>query len=151
MTVDGVMDEINWTLLSELQRDARISYSELSRKVSLSPPAVAERIKRMEEAGVLTGYRAVVDPARLGWGIQAIVQMPCHGASCILRDPSVLGWPEVLSIDRVTGDACSILRVMARSIAHFETVIDRLAVYGQPSSSVVLSSALAARPVERPS
>jgi len=142
MATDIVMDETNWALLEALQRDARVSYSELSRRVNLSPPAVAERIRRLEEAGVLLGYHAHVDPARIGWAIHAIVRMSCHGSRCVLRDPAVREWPEIVGIDRVTGDSCSILRVLTPSMAHFESVIDRLATFGRPSSSMVLSSAL---------
>lgn len=144
------MDATNWALLEELQRDARLSYAELAKRVHLSAPAVAERIRRMEDAGIIVGYRAQVDPARLGWGIHAIVRMPCHGTKCVLRDPQVAAWPEVISIDRVTGDACSILRVITPSIAEFEALIDRLAPFGRPSSMMVLSTALAWKPFTAP-
>ena len=144
------MDATNWALLEELQRDARISYTELSRRVHLSPPAVAERIRRMEDAGILVGYHAQVDPSRLGWAIHAIVRMPCHGTKCVLRDASVREWPEVIAIDRVTGDSCSILRVITPTIAEFESLIDRLAPFGQPSSMMVLSTALSWKPLRSP-
>jgi len=150
MSANLVMDETNWALLAELQRDARLPYSELSRRVHLSPPAIAERIRRMEEAGVLRGYHAHVDPAAIGWAIQAIVRMPCQGARCVLRDPDVRAWPEVVSIDRITGDGCSLLRVIAPDMAHFEAVIDRLATFGEPSSTMVLSSALTWKPLVPP-
>jgi Lrp/AsnC family leucine-responsive transcriptional regulator len=141
------MDETNWALLDELQRDARLTYSELSRRVHLSAPAVAERIRRMEEAGILVGYHAQIDPSRLGWAIHAIVRMSCHGPKCVLRDPQVRDWPEVVAIDRVTGDSCSILRVVAPTVARFEDLIDRLASYGRPESMMVLSTALSWKPL----
>jgi Lrp/AsnC family leucine-responsive transcriptional regulator len=145
-----VMDDTNWALLDELQRDARLSYSELSRRVHLSPPAVAERIRRMEEAGILTGYHAKVDPSRIGWAIHAIVRMPCHGTKCVLRDPRVREWPEIVAIDRVTGDSCSILRVITPTVAQFEDLIDRLAPFGRPESMMVLSTALSWKPLTTP-
>lgn len=141
------MDQLDWALLRELQIDARLSFSELSRRVHLSPPAVAERVRRLEESGVLTGYHAHIDLSRAGWEVVALIRMSCYGPSCVLRDPEVARWPEVLEIYRITGDACSMLKVAAGSIDSFERFIDRLARYGQPSSSMVLSTPLAWRPI----
>ncbi|GIG91953.1 AsnC family transcriptional regulator [Plantactinospora endophytica] len=138
---------MDWALLRELQADARLSFSELSRRVHLSPPAVAERVRRLEESGVVTGYHAHVDLARAGRNVVAMIRMSCYGARCILRDPAVPDWPEILEIHRITGDACSMLKVAAGSIEAFEQVIDRLAPYGQPSSTMVLSSPLDWHPV----
>ncbi|GAB3986658.1 Lrp/AsnC family transcriptional regulator [Plantactinospora veratri] len=142
-----MVDDMDWALLRELQADARLSFSELSRRVHLSPPAVAERVRRLEESGVVTGYHAHVDLARAGRNVVAMIRMSCYGARCILRDPDVPGWPEILEIHRITGDACSMLKVAAESIEAFEQVIDRLAPYGQPSSTMVLSSPLDWHPV----
>ncbi|WP_025618954.1 Lrp/AsnC family transcriptional regulator [Salinispora cortesiana] len=144
------MDEMDWALLRELQADARLSYSELSRRVHLSPPAVAERVRRLEEAGVITGYHAHVDPARAGRTVVALIRMSCYGTRCILNSPETTAWPEVMQIHRITGDACSMLTVTAGSIEEFEAVIDRLAPYGQPSSTMVLSTPLGWRPITPP-
>ncbi|MEV2272348.1 Lrp/AsnC family transcriptional regulator [Nonomuraea africana] len=141
------MDETDWELLRELQANARLSFNELSRRVHLSPPAVAERVRRLEESGVITGYHAHVDPAMAGWSVSAFIRMSCYGPRCVLRDPEVADWPEVREIHRVTGDACSILRVAAASMTAFEDLIDRLAAYGQPSSTMVLSSPLTGHPL----
>lgn len=141
------MDETDWALLRELQADARVSYRELSRRVHLSPPAIAERVRRLEETGVITGYHAHVDLTRTGWSVQALIRMSCYGARCVLRDPAVPTWPEVLEIHRVTGDGCSLLKVAAASMDAFEDLIDRLAPYGRPSSTMVLSTPLRWRPV----
>ena len=141
------MDDMDWALLRELQGDARLSFSELSRRVHLSPPAVAERVRRLEESGVISGYHAHVDLARAGRSVVAMIRMSCYGARCILRDPAVARWPEVLEIHRITGDACSMLKVGAGSIEAFEQFIDRLAGYGQPSSTMVLSTPLGWQPV----
>jgi Lrp/AsnC family transcriptional regulator, leucine-responsive regulatory protein len=137
------VDDMDWALLRELQADARLSFSELSRRVHLSPPAVAERVRRLEESGVVTGYHAHVDLSKAGRTVVAMIQMSCYGPRCVLRDPSVSQWPEVLEIHRITGDACSLLRVAAESMNGFEAVIDRLAPYGRPSSTMVLSTPLA--------
>jgi Lrp/AsnC family transcriptional regulator, leucine-responsive regulatory protein len=141
------VDDMDWRLLAELQTDARLSFSGLSRRVHLSPPAVAERVRRLEEAGVISGYHAHIDLPKAGWTVQAIIRMSCYGARCVLRDPAVRDWPEVREIHRITGDACCILKVAAASMDAFEEVIDRLAPYGQPSSTMVLSTPLDWRPV----
>jgi Lrp/AsnC family transcriptional regulator, leucine-responsive regulatory protein len=131
---------MDWALLAELQADARLSYSELSRRVHLSAPAVAERVRRLEEGGVISGYHAHVDLAGAGRGVVAMIRMSCYGARCVLRDQQVLGWPEILEVHRVTGDACCLLRVATSSMPAFENLIDRLAPYGQPASTMILSS-----------
>jgi Lrp/AsnC family transcriptional regulator, leucine-responsive regulatory protein len=144
-------DAIDWLLLDELQQDGRLSYKELARRINLSAPAVAERVRRLEQAGVITGYHAHVDPARAGRTVEALVRMACYGPRCLLRHPDVVEQsPEILEMHRLTGDACCVLRVAVASMYEFEALIDRLADYGQPSSTMVLSSPLPWRPV-RPS
>ncbi len=145
------MDAMDWALLAELQADARLSYSELSRRVHLSAPAVAERVRRLEETGVISGYHARVDLARAGRKVSALIRMSCYGVRCVLRDKQALAWPEIVEVHRVTGDTCCLLRVAATSMTAFEELIDRLAPYGQPSSMMMLSSPLpwrALTPVE---
>lgn len=144
------MDDMDWALLSELQTNSRLSFSELSRRVHLSPPAVAERVRRLEETGVITGYPAQVDLARAGWPVIAFIRMSCYGSHCVLRDPAIAAWPEVREIHRITGDACSLLKVASESMTTFENLIDRLAPYGPPSSTMVLSTPLVHRPVPPP-
>ncbi|WP_155369916.1 Lrp/AsnC family transcriptional regulator [Catellatospora vulcania] len=144
------MDDMDWALLRELQDDARLSFSELSRRVHLSPPAVAERVRRLEESGVIVGYRAHVDLTAAGRPVVALIQMSCYGAGCVLRDPAVPEWPEILEIHRITGDACSVLKVAATSMDAFEALIDRLAPHGRPSSTLILSTPLAWRPLTPP-
>jgi Lrp/AsnC family transcriptional regulator, leucine-responsive regulatory protein len=141
------MDAVDWRILAELQDDARLSQNELSRRVSLSAPAVAERVRRLVDQGVIDGYAARVNPAALGRAVQAFVQLDCYGARCVLKDPAVLEWPEVLELHRVTGDACCVLRVAVSDMAEFQGLIDRLAGYGKPTSSLLLASPLAWKPV----
>ena len=141
------MDRVDQQILGELQVDARLSFNELSRRVRLSAPAVAERVRRLEATGVITGYHARVDPGRVGRPVKAVVVMDCYGPSCVLRDPEVATWPEIREFYRVTGQGCSVLVVAVPSIQHFEELIDRLARYGRPSSSMVLSDMLPWSPV----
>jgi Lrp/AsnC family leucine-responsive transcriptional regulator len=141
------MDRVDRHILEELQADARLSFNELSRRVKLSAPAVAERVRRLETTGVIDGYHARVDPAHVGRPVQAVVVMDCYGPTCVLRDPEVAAWPEVRQFYRVTGQGCSVLVVAVPSIEHLEELIDRLARYGRPSSSMVLADVLPWCPV----
>jgi Lrp/AsnC family leucine-responsive transcriptional regulator len=144
------VDRVDWRILAELQDDARLSYNELSRRVNLSPPAVADRVRRLQESGVITGYHAHVDSSSAGLGVRAIVRMHCYGPTCLLRDPSVLSWPEVQTMHRVTGDDCSVLLVVVEDIPAFETLLDRLSIYGQSTSSMVLDDILPWSPLLPP-
>lgn len=120
------LDTRDWQLLESLQQDARQGYAELGRQVGLSAPAVAERIKRLEEAGVIAGYRAVVEPRRLGYSIDAMVRLRCDGGVCARIGALVEDIPEVLECRRLTGEDSALLHVVALSVAHLETVLDRL-------------------------
>jgi Lrp/AsnC family leucine-responsive transcriptional regulator len=143
-------DVTDWRLIDELQRDGRLSFNELGRRVSLSAPAVAERVRRLEEHGVITGYHAHVDPAKVGRTMAALVRMSCYGPNCLLRHPETLERdPAILEVHRLTGDSCCLLRVAVRTMTEFEELIDRLAEHGTPSSTMVLSSPIPWRPVGR--
>jgi Lrp/AsnC family leucine-responsive transcriptional regulator len=148
--VNATVDDVDWRLLAELQADARLSFNELSRRVHLSPPAVAERVRRLEDSGVLAGYHAHVDLAAAGWPVLAMVAMSCYGPRCVLRDPSILQWDNVLELHRVSGPECSVLKVVGRSMEEFEQTIDRLAESGRPTTMFVLSSPLPYKPVRPP-
>jgi len=143
------VDAVDWHLLAELQADARLSYNELSRRVNLSAPAVAERVRRLHDAGVITGYHAHVDPTRVGRQATALIRMHCYGPTCVLREPAVAGWPEVLQLHRVSGDVCCELLVSVGSMLELEGFIDRLASFGRPSTAMVLSSPITWKPVEK--
>ncbi|WP_353354849.1 Lrp/AsnC family transcriptional regulator [Intrasporangium sp. DVR] len=143
----GPVDRVDWHILSELQADARLSFNELSRRVKLSAPAVADRVRRLEDAGVIAGYHAQVALERVGRPVRAVVVMDCYGPTCLLRDPDVASWPEVQQLYRVTGQGCSVLVVATTSMDTFEELIDRLARYGRPSSSMILADQLPWSPV----
>lgn len=146
------MDAKDWQLLEALQHDARLGYAELGRKVRLSAPAVAERVKRLEEAGVIVGYRAVIETKRLGYGIDAMVRLRCDGGICARIGKIVADVPEVLDCRRLAGEDSALLRVVAMSITHLETVLDRLLKI-HPSIStttlIVLQTPHANRPITR--
>ncbi|MEU5693510.1 Lrp/AsnC family transcriptional regulator [Actinosynnema sp. NPDC020468] len=142
------LDSVDWALLDALQEDARLSYNELARRVHVSPPTVAQRVRRLEHAGVITGYRAVVDPVAVGRSVVALVRMKCYGPRCITVHPELLDdCPEVVEVVRLTGDICSVVKVVTTSITELERLLVRLGGYGETSSAMVLSTPIPWRPV----
>lgn len=136
----GLLDATNRRLLEELQRDGRTSLAELGRRVGLSSPAVSERLRRLEQEGVITGYRAEVDPYRLGYGLGVIIRS--RPAPRLLAQVAELArqTPEVVECHRVTGDDCYVMTAFVRDVVHLEEVIDRFAACGQTTTSVLQSS-----------
>jgi Lrp/AsnC family leucine-responsive transcriptional regulator len=146
MAVDS-LDDMDWRLLEALQRDGRASYADLGRLVGLSPSAVTERVRRLEESGVITGYRCEVDPEKLGLTIMGLVRLRYpHGNYKPFRD-LLATTPEVTEAHHVTGEDCFVLTVRARSMRHLEEITGRVAGLGQVTTSVVYSSPLPRRGV----
>ena len=141
------VDRTDWALLAELQRDGRASYAELARAVSMSPSAVTERVRRLEEAGVIAGYRAVVSPERVGLGVMAFVRLRYPTGNYRPFHALLDSTPEIIEAHHVTGDDCFVLKVVARSMRHLEEVNGRIAGLGAVTTSVVYSSPLPARPI----
>jgi Lrp/AsnC family leucine-responsive transcriptional regulator len=142
MPYTALLDPLGWKILDQLQRDARLSYSEIGRRVGLSTPAVRERVARMEESGLIAGYHAAVDPALAGYPVSAFIRVTVAGDERTARKlaAGVAGWPEVRECHRCTGDHAFFLKVDAPSIAALEGLIDRLTPYGMTSTSLILSS-----------
>ena len=140
-----LLDETNRRLLGELQGNARLTLAELGRRVDLSPPAVADRLQRLEEEGVIQGYRAEIDPKALGYALSAVIRI--RPAPRELRKVADLAQktPEVVECQRITGEDCFIFRLHLRDVEHLEEVIDRFVVYGQTTTSIVQSSPVPAR------
>lgn len=137
------MDAIDWSIVELLQQDGRISIRELARQISLSAPATAERVRRLEEAGVILGYSAVIDPHAVGLGIRAIIRMGCENTiRCVRRELDPADFPEVVEMHRVSGDDCSVLIAYARDVQHLENLIDRLARWSRASTTLILSTPL---------
>jgi Lrp/AsnC family transcriptional regulator, leucine-responsive regulatory protein len=141
------LDSTNIELLREIRADARVSNAELGRRVGLSAPAVAERLARLEEAGVITGYRAELDPRALGYTLSVVLRI--RPAPRELKKVAELAQrtPEVVECHRITGDDCYFMRMWVRDVDHLEEVIDRFAPYGQTTTSIVQSSPVPARAV----
>lgn len=141
------LDETDWRLLEALQQDGRTSYADLGRAVGLSPSAVTERVRRLEDSGVITGYRCEVDPEELGLAIMALVRLRYpHGNYKPFHD-LVASTPEITEAHHVTGEDCFVLTVRARSMRHLEEVTGRVSGLGAVTTSVVYSSPLPRRSV----
>jgi Lrp/AsnC family leucine-responsive transcriptional regulator len=145
---EGGLDAVDWALLVELQENARMSYAELGRRVGLTPPAVIERIRRLEESSVITGYRVELDMTRVGRPMRAVIRLSqnddrSHNLAVILGE-----MPEVLECDRVTGEDCFIMKVAVGSPQHLEAFLDSLSRYGRTTTSIILSSPVRGRVVE---
>jgi Lrp/AsnC family leucine-responsive transcriptional regulator len=141
------LDDTDWRILSELQTDGRQSFHELSRRVGLSAPAVAERVRRLEDGGVIVGYRAQVDPAQAGFPVSAFIQMRCRQDHCLLKTSAADDYPEVVEIHKLSGDYCAMVRVRAASIEHLEGLFERIGQHGELRTSIVMSTQFADRPV----
>jgi Lrp/AsnC family transcriptional regulator, leucine-responsive regulatory protein len=132
-----VLDEIDRRILSELSADGRVSLAELGRRVSLSPPAVAERVGRLERAGIITGYHAAIDPRALGYQLTAIVRVK-PAARQLPRIPELAAAiPEISECLRITGEDCFFLKVHLRSIGELSPLLDRFLRYGSTTTSIV--------------
>ena len=147
LDLSDALDAANWEILSGLQENARLSYSELGRRVGLSPPAVAERVRRLEEAGIIRGYRADVDIAKLGLPLLGFIRVATREGRCPQFAALAAELPEVLECHRVTGGDSYIAKFAAASMQHLELLLNRLMPHGQPTTSLVLSSAVTSRVV----
>jgi len=147
MAVDVVLDRTDWRLLAELQRDGRASYAELARAVAMSASAVAERVRRLEEAGVIAGYRATVDPERVGMTVMAFVRLRYPTGNYRPFHAMLETTSEIVEAHHVTGEDCFVLKVLARSMRHLEEITGRIAGLGPVTTSVVYSSPLPGRPI----
>ena len=141
------LDELDWRILAALQRDGRISYADLAREVAMSPSALTERVRRLEEAGIITGYRAEVDLERVGLPILAWVRLRYPSGNYGPFERLVGSTPEVLEAHHVTGEDCFLLKVAAQSMRHLESVAGRLATLGAVTTAVVYSSPLPRREI----
>ncbi len=147
---ERLLDETGWHILEALQENARLSFSELGQRVGLSSPAVAERVRRMEDAGIITGYRAEVNTAKIGYPITAIIRVSnSPGERCTRLTASTQSIPEVLECYRVTGSDSLVMKVIASSVEHLESLIDQISEHGQLTTSIVLSTVLCRKVVTR--
>jgi Lrp/AsnC family leucine-responsive transcriptional regulator len=136
----NLLDPINLQILRELTSDGRLTVAELGRRISMSAPAVAERVQRLERAGVITGYHAEIDPRAVGFPISAVVRIrPAPGQLAKIPDVA-RETPEVTECYRITGEDCYLLKLHLRAIDELESLLDRFTPYGQTTTSIVHSA-----------
>jgi Lrp/AsnC family leucine-responsive transcriptional regulator len=137
-TIERGLDPTDLSIVEILQQDGRISVSELGRRVGLSQPAASERLKRLEERGVITGYRAVIDPPVVGLGMMAVIRLRTtheHIRPCLKQFSEM---PEIIEVLRLTGEDCFLLKVLVPTPSDLETIVDAIARHGAVTTSLVL-------------
>ncbi|MGH2461690.1 MAG: Lrp/AsnC family transcriptional regulator [Chloroflexota bacterium] len=150
MESEALLDDVNWKILEELQNNARLSFTELGRRVGLTAPAVAERVRRLEDAGVIEGYRAELNLEKLGLPLLALIRVATGDGMCGQFADVAKGIPEVIECRRVTGGDSYVMKAAVTSVRHLEALLDRLTRYGQTVTSLVLSSPVTHRTIVRP-
>lgn len=144
------LDKVDAAILKALQSNGRQSIAELARRINMSHSAAAERVRRLEQAGVIDGYGARVDPERLGYPILAYVRLRYPSSVYGPLHTLLAGLPEVIEAHHVTGDDCFIMKVVATSMKHLEQLSGRIGALGSVTTSVVYSSPLPPRPLLPP-
>ncbi len=143
---EKLLDHVGLELLRLLQENARLVYSELGKRVGLSAPGVADRIHRMEDAGIITGYRAEISPESVGLPIMAFIRIVTPQEQRLIALIHTIH--EVYECHRVLGEDSLILKVRVTSVDHLERLVDQLGSYGQTTTSLVTSSPLIRKSIE---
>ncbi len=143
-----MIDEIGWKIIKEMQLNGRITFAELGRRVGLTTPAVIERVRKLEDANIITGYRAVIDPAKVGFPVTAFIRMSITGIDYSHIIEVAKNASEVLECHRGTGGDSFILKVAVADVEHLQNLIDKLTPYGITTTSIVLSSPVKNRVIE---
>jgi Lrp/AsnC family leucine-responsive transcriptional regulator len=133
------LDALNWKILKCLQENARLSNAEIGRRVGISSPAVSERIKKMEDSGIILGYKTVVSPLDMGYQLKAIITLHAFIGKLKPFLEKVKTYDEVLNCYRITGNENIVMEVLLKNQKHLESFIDQLIVYGETKTQIVLS------------
>jgi Lrp/AsnC family leucine-responsive transcriptional regulator len=145
-----LLDGMNLRLLGELHANPRITMSELARRVGMSAPAVTERVQRLERLGVITGFRMEVDPAALGMPVTALVRVRPGPGQLPKVTELAQATPQVVECFRITGEDCFLMKIHGPSIAQLEEILDRFLLFGQTTTSIVVSTPVPLRPLPVP-
>jgi Lrp/AsnC family transcriptional regulator, leucine-responsive regulatory protein len=144
------LDTKAWKILDLIQQDGRIALKALAHEVGLSQPAVSERLKKLEDAGIVRGYQATLDAERAGYGIMAVIGMTTAQPDKARLIALLQTLPEVIECLHVTGQDSFLLRVLARDIRHLEAFVGRINPFGETRTSIVMSTPIPRRAVRRP-
>ena len=147
---NGEIDEVNRRVLMELQRDPRLAMSELSRRIGMSSPAVTERVRRLEEAGVIRGYRLELSPAALGLPVALYIRIRPRPGQLPRIAELAQQIPQIVECHRVTGEDCFILKAYVPAIDQLDRLLDGFLLYGSTTTSIIQSSPVALRPPPLP-
>lgn len=147
----ALLDTTDWKIIHELQQDARLSWAELGRRVGLSSPAAQERVRKLEDAGIIEGYRATINLAEVGMPITAFVRVGNLATLDERRlETMVCDMDEVLECHHITGEDCFIIKIGAKTIPHLEEVISRFSDFTHTTTGIVLSSPVLNRIIANP-
>jgi Lrp/AsnC family transcriptional regulator, leucine-responsive regulatory protein len=136
------LDSTDWAVLGELQHDGRLSIADLAKRVNLGPTATTDRVRRLEAAGVITGYHARVDLSRVGLPVRAVIRLVYEAKRHDLLRRLLEQRVEILECQRITGEDCYYLKVAAENTAHLEALVDELGGFGHTTTSVIYSETL---------
>ena len=132
-------DELDWQIIRLLQENSRLSYAQIGREIGLSPSAVAERVQRLEELGIIQQYTTLIDFKKVGYSLSAYILLGLNGHNYKAFMEALKAFPEIIHCSRVTGQDCLVMKVYLKDSTHLEQIIDKLSKYGNPSTLVVLS------------
>ncbi len=132
-------DDLDWKILELLQDNSRLSFAQIGREIGLSPSAIGERVQRMEDTEVITGYTTRIDPTKLGWSLSAFIMMSVTSINFQPFKDKLDEFSEMVTCTRVTGKDCLIMKFYLKDSKHLEEVINRLAQYGEPTTLLILN------------
>ncbi len=141
------MDKLNWAILEELQKNARISFSEVGRKIGLTSPAVAERVRKMEDSGIIDSYKVNLSHQKTGYQLRAIITLRAFTGRLKAFLETVKEFKEVVNCYRITGNENIIMEVILKDQVHLEKLIDKLITYGETRTHIVLSNVIKDGPI----
>ena len=142
------IDSLNWNILNLLQQNARISNAAIGRKVGISSPAVSERIKKMEDAGLILGYKTIVSPFKADYQLKAIITVRAFMGKLKPFLTKVKTYDQVINCYRITGNENIVMEVVLKNQKQLEGFIDELIVYGETKTQIVLSHVVAHNPIK---
>jgi len=147
--LNNKIDDLNWHILRLLQENSRLSLSNIGREVGLTPPAVAERVKKMEDLGILEGFKSKVSYTLAGYQLKAIITLKAFMGKLKPFLEMVKTLDEVINCYRITGDENIIMEVVLKDQAHLERFIDELIRYGETRTHIILSDIVSDAPIKR--